>query len=200
MSRAYPHVDDGTGAGMCRCNALRPLALDGDVETWGSACPAAMRDHIAELEWERTTAHEAGRRSMCVQAGGYPDSDLDGWAEANRRMGDALDEARARVASLESAASAVVEATASKPVLVRITTTTSPDGVYASGVMTARMPAETGDCRTCEHGLMCPLLHLFDVRAWVLDHTEDDARTRRSKSPPCPGYRFNLPSIPTEAP
>lgn len=94
-----------------------------------------------------------------------------------------------RIASLETAASAVVEATASKPALVRITTTISPDGVYASGVMTARMPAETGDCRTCAHGLMCPFLQRSDVRAWVTDHTEDDARTRLPDSPSCPCYR-----------
>ena len=112
-----------------------------------------------------------------------------------------------RIASLETAASAVVEATASKPALVRITTTISPDGVYASGVMTAMMPAETGDCRTCqwacnlssgEPGCGHPDRHKDDAWAggnvpptfaWSNQHLGADEMTRIPNSPPCPGHK-----------
>ena len=106
MSRAYPHRCIGGDPINWYCRCGRPPAeYTADVarEGFGSDCPAAMREHIAELERECTTAHEAGRRAMCVQAGGYPDSDLDEWAEANRRMGDALDEALRRTVNSTNA-------------------------------------------------------------------------------------------------
>jgi len=57
---------------------------------------------ISAITTALRNAHEDGRRAMCIQAGGYPDSDLDGWAVANVRTVEALDVARAELADLRA--------------------------------------------------------------------------------------------------